>query len=862
MKKILLLVALALTFMVGASAQKKARTKAVQKKEVSTADPNFYVFLCFGQSNMEGNARPEEADKTVDPRFQMMAAVDFPQAGRKMGQWYPATPPLCREGNGLTPVDWFGRTMINNLPADHRVGIINVAIGGCDIIAFMQEYIEDYAKNKAPGWMKGMLQAYDNDPYKRLVDMARLAQKDGVIKGILLHQGETNTGQADWPDKVKTVYERLLKDLNLKATEVPLLAGEVVIAGGKGQCVAHNPVINRLPSVIPTAHVIKAEGCTSGPDNLHFDAAGYRELGVRYAETMLPLMGITSVKRPQLPEKPKPNVARFSKFTYEGQDNVPQFDASKQYLNPILSGCAPDPSITRKGNDYYLANSSFCYYPGVPIWHSTNLVDWDFAGYALNRPSQLNFGDGSGLSSGVYAPDIKYNPNDDTFYLIVNTFSSSVQPGGVVIVKSKDPRKGWSEPIKLNVPGIDPSFYFAEDGKTYILNNDAPQGEAEYDGHRCIYIREYDMANNTLSEPTLLIDKGVVPADKPIWIEGPHLYKVKGKYYLMCAEGGTGDEHSEVVFESKNVTGPYKPCKKNPILTQRTLSRDRKNPITAAGHADLVQTPDGKWYAVFLTILPYQYADGKPVLCNTGRSTMLLPVTWKGGQPIIWDGNKEIPYVVNRPAAAASNAASTTTGNISIKDDFMEEDPMWITLRTPKEKWYSIAQGHGFLPNSMELIARDISIYEEKNPSYLGRWIKNFNFTSTITMNFQPRTARELAGMVVYQKETHNYVIGKTLDEQGQPIVALFKASKAAQRSPWGTMPTRPDEIARAKVDKESLVTFKVEAKGIDYNFFYSLDGGKTYNQLGGTQDGSILSTEVAGGFTGATIGMYVTSKR
>ena len=262
-------------------------------------DKNFYVFLCFGQSNMEGNARPEEQDRQgVDPRFQMMAAVDFAQAGRTMGQWYTAVPPLCREGNGLTPADYFGRMLVYNLPAKVRVGVINVAVGGCKIEAFMPDQIEEYVKT-APVWMAGMLRAYNNNPYQRLVDMAREAQKKGVIKGILMHQGESNTGEADWPDKVKQVYENLLKDLNLNAKDVPLLAGEVVIAGGRGQCIAHNPVINRLPEVIATAHVIKAEGCTNARDNLHFDAAGYRELGMRYAETMLPLLGVKSFKRPE-----------------------------------------------------------------------------------------------------------------------------------------------------------------------------------------------------------------------------------------------------------------------------------------------------------------------------------------------------------------------------------------------------------------------------------------------------------------------------------------------------------------------------------------------------------------------------------
>ena len=820
---------------------------------VMAQDKDFYIFLCFGQSNMEGAARPEEQDMVVDPRFQMMAAVDFQKTNRKMGEWYPATPPLCREYNGLTPVDYFGRTLVENLPEKIRVGVINVSVGGIDIKGFMKEYIADYAQNEAPSWMKSILSAYDNDPYQRLLDMARKAQKDGVIKGILMHQGETNTGQKDWADKVKIVYERLLKDLGLKAKNVPFIAGEVVIADGKGQCRAHNPLIDALPETIKTAHVVKSEGCTSGPDNLHFDAAGYRELGIRYAEVMLPLLGVKNVKRPDLKAALSWNKARFTHFTYVDQDEHPAFDPGTQFLNPIRPGCAPDPAITRKGNDYYLANSSFSYYPGVPIWHSNDLVNWDFAGYALNRPSQMNFNDGVALSQGVYAPDIKYNPYDDTFYLIVNTFGSSVQPGGVVVVKTKDPRQGWSDPVKLNVPGIDPSFYFAEDGKTYIVNNDAPMDrQPEYDGHRCIYIREYDMAAGTLSEPTLLVDKGVVPAEKPIWIEGPHLYKVNGKYYLMCAEGGTGDWHSEVVFVSDNVMGPYAPCKKNPILTQRRLPKDRRNPVTAAGHADLVETPDGQWYAVFLAILPYQYDDHN-VICNTGRSTMLLPVSWDDEQPYIWDGAKEIPYVLDRPKTSPTSDLSTLTHEI-ITDDFTSLDPMWITVRTPHSEWYRIAEGHGFLPNSMEIQARPVSIYEDKNPSYLCRWIKNFNFTSTVTCDFQPKTSGEIAGLVVYQKETHNYVLGKTLSTDGRTIVVLRKSAKDRFSADSGVT-----EVASAEIPADKSVTFKVVAKGRDYQFYYSVDGQE--HTLGGVQDGSILSTQTAGGFTGATIGMYASSK-
>ena len=254
-------------------------------------DPNFYIFLCFGQSNMEGAARIEPQDlEGVSPRFLLMPAVDDPQRNRKMGEWCQALPPLCRPNTGLTPVDYFGRTLTENLPENIRVGVIHVAIGGIRIEGFMPEGMAEFVKT-APGWMTGMLKAYDNNPYERLVTLAKKAQKDGVIKGVLMHQGESNTGDPEWANKVQNVYDHLLGDLQLKPEEVPLLAGEVVQANGEGQCIAMNKQINELPKTLHTAQVVSSTGCSNGPDKLHFDAAGYRELGRRYGEKMLELMG-------------------------------------------------------------------------------------------------------------------------------------------------------------------------------------------------------------------------------------------------------------------------------------------------------------------------------------------------------------------------------------------------------------------------------------------------------------------------------------------------------------------------------------------------------------------------------------------
>ncbi len=269
----------------------------------AAVDENFYIFLCFGQSNMEGTARYEAQDLvSPGPRFLLMPAVDDPQRGRKMGEWCEAVPPLCRPNNGLTPADWFGRTLIKSLPENIRVGVIHVAIGGIRIEGFMTEKIAEYVKT-APSWMKGMLEAYNNNPYERLVTLAKKAQQDGVIKGVLMHQGESNTGDPEWANKVQIVYDRLLGDLKLKPEEVPLLAGEVVQANGKGQCVAMNKQIQELPKTIHTAQVISSTGCTNLADRLHFDPAGVRELGCRYGEKMAELLGYTPV-RPYI-EMPK-----------------------------------------------------------------------------------------------------------------------------------------------------------------------------------------------------------------------------------------------------------------------------------------------------------------------------------------------------------------------------------------------------------------------------------------------------------------------------------------------------------------------------------------------------------------------------
>jgi hypothetical protein len=258
---------------------------------IFSQDKKFYIFICLGQSNMEGNAKIEPQDKIMtDNRFQVLSTIDCQDLGRTKGNWYPAVPPLCRCNTGLTPADYFGRTMIANLPKGVKVGIINVAVGGCKIELFDKDNYQSYVSS-APSWMIGMINQYDGNPYARLVEMAKIAQKSGVIKGILLHQGESNTNDTLWAKKVKQIYDNLMNDLKLKPKSVPLLAGELVSVGQGGKCASMNEIIATLPQIIPNSHIISSDSCTAIADGLHFTAEGYRKLGKRYAVKMLSLLG-------------------------------------------------------------------------------------------------------------------------------------------------------------------------------------------------------------------------------------------------------------------------------------------------------------------------------------------------------------------------------------------------------------------------------------------------------------------------------------------------------------------------------------------------------------------------------------------
>jgi xylan 1,4-beta-xylosidase len=514
---------------------------------------------------------------------------------------------------------------------------------------------------------------------------------------------------------------------------------------------------------------------------------------------------------------------------------------SQSFTNPILSGFYPDPSICRVDNDYYIVNSSFAYYPGLPIFHSTDLLNWQQIGYALNRPEQLNL-DGAGVSRGLFAPTIRYH--DGLFYILCTL----IDKGGNFIITAKDPKGPWSNPIWLpQVKGIDPSIDFIGDKAYIVYNSDPPENKSLYDGHRTIRMYAFDYKNfKVIGEEKLLINGGTDISKKPIWIEGPHLYKVGEYYYLMCAEGGTGYNHSEVVFRTKNLEEPFISYQNNPILTQRNLDPARKNPVTTTGHADLVQTPEGKWWAIFLGCRPYE-GD----FYNTGRETFMAPVEWKDGWPIINPGFSEVKY--SYPIdAAIKKTAQKYSGNYFFKDDFNKSivDDRYSFLRTVRDKWYDVETNRG----ALSLALQPQTCSGKENPAMVCFRQPHLKGYAATAINFTAANENEKAGLMIFQSENNFYFICQSV-ENGKPVVQLLKGNGK------NSLLTKPEIITTQlllnKPGKE--IYFKIEAKGDTYSFYYAIKRNK-WQLLKDNVDGKFLSTKIAGGFVGSMYAMYATS--
>lgn len=521
-------------------------------------------------------------------------------------------------------------------------------------------------------------------------------------------------------------------------------------------------------------------------------------------------------------------VAQFDWLAYESAEGEPSPPAG-QYRNPVIPGFHPDPSIVRVGRDFYAVTSTFSWYPGLPILHSTDLVNWRIIGNAIDRTDMLDFS-GLGTNRGLFAPAITHH---DGRFWIVNT---CIECGGNFVITAENPAGPWSDPVWLEFGGIDPSLHFEEDGTAWIVYNDAPPGPPEYEGHRALWLQQFDpVAMKMLPKRTLLRDKGVDPAKKPIWAEGPHIYKVGEWYYLLTAEGGTADQHSQTIYRSRALQGPYAPGPFNPILTQRDLPADRPDRVEATGHADIVQLDDGSWWGVFLATRPFA---GQSTLM--GRETFLLPVTWKDGWPRFLDKGAPVPLVSAAPKLPASPRAQWDRWREEFLSPLSDE---WIGLRSPgaTPQW-EVRDG------ALHVTAGPAAAGSFGKPAFTGRRLRHHKASFTTRIDFTPERGGDFAGLLAFMDETHFLAAGK---ERGRIVVRL---RTSASEGAGGR------EVASAPLGNDAPVELKITFDGGTALVFYRAAGAEAWQAVGGPINVEPLASVHAGLFTGLVVGPYAHS--
>ncbi|WP_372363182.1 glycoside hydrolase family 43 protein [Xanthomonas sp. NCPPB 1325] len=544
-----------------------------------------------------------------------------------------------------------------------------------------------------------------------------------------------------------------------------------------------------------------------------------------------------AVQAPAMTAAPTGVDVAFDWFDYRGDDAVFATPLpAGHYRNPILAGFYPDPSITRVGERYYLVNSTFAYFPAIPVFESTDLVHWTQIGNVVERREQLDY-DGLGVSRGMFAASIRYHAG--RFYVV----GTSVDSGGNFIASASDPAGPWSALTWLpGIDGIDPSLFFDTDGSAYLLNNGPPQGTPLYEGHRAIWMQRFDLATRQPVGPRkVLLNGGVDLASKPIWIEGPHLYQRDGWYYLSCAEGGTGPQHSQVVLRSRDVWGPYAPAPNNPILTQRDLPAARAHPISNAGHVDLVDTPDGQWWAVFLASRPY---SGDRY--NTGRETFLLPVQWRDGWPSILPAGQPIPYIAKAPSGARSARVTQAplAGNFTWHDGFDHATLQreWLSVRVPKSEVADLRTRAGWLT----LHAGTQGLDSAGTPAFLARRQQHTRFMASTALDV-PAQAGVSAGLAAFQNSNAWYALGVRRD--GDALQVFLDERDGATTT----------TLAQTRIPATAQLRLQISGDGGAYSFAFDADG-RGWQSLRRNDDAGFLSTEQAGGFVGSMIGPFAQS--
>ena len=487
--------------------------------------------------------------------------------------------------------------------------------------------------------------------------------------------------------------------------------------------------------------------------------------------------------------------------------------------NPILEGFYPDPSICAVEDDFYLVNSSFAYFPAVPIFHSKDLAHWQQIGNVLDRASQVPL-EACRHSGGIYAPTIRYHKG--LFYMI----TTNVTGGGNMIVTASKPEGPWSDPYYLDAPGIDPSLFFDDDDRCYYIGTRPNPEGTRYNGDWEIWIQEVDLQAMCLIGESHAVWKGALK--DVIWPEGPHLYKKDGYYYIMIAEGGTGPNHSVTVARSRTLEGPYENNPNNPILTHRHLGKDY--PIVYVGHGDLVQTQRGAWYMVVLASRP---CEG---YTNRGRETFLAKVTWEEGWPVVNAGVGKLEEVVAIDLEEVDVMPPDTTYHFYTD----KLDPAFVMLRNPKEGMYALEEG------CLRLFLDPATMKEEASPAYIGVRQQHMHYQVSTRVQTHMSHETDVAGLTIIQNNAYHvrFEVGKGQDD-AQVVVLLCEDGK--------------DRIVGKAICEVGAVELKVIQKGQKASFYYRGEG--EWVLVAKEVPMATLSTEVAGGFTGCTIGMHTSSQ-
>ncbi|SDN67058.1 glycoside hydrolase family 43 protein [Acetanaerobacterium elongatum] len=493
-------------------------------------------------------------------------------------------------------------------------------------------------------------------------------------------------------------------------------------------------------------------------------------------------------------------------------------------VNPILPGFYPDPSICAVGKDFYIVNSTFAYFPGVPIFHTRDFEHIEQIGNVLTRDSQLPL-EGAKHSGGIYAPTLRYH--DGTFYMI----TTNVLGGGNFIVTAKNPAGPWSEPYWLKgAEGIDPSLFFDDDGTCYYVGTRADHELERYYGDNEIYISRLDLDTMQLTGDCKKLWKGAM--QNSVWAEGPHLYKINGYYYLLIAEGGTAAEHSICVARSQSVFGPYEGCLNNPIFTHRHLGS--AYPVKNVGHGDLVQAEDGSWYILMLASRPCEGYS------NLGRETFLARVEWENGWPVVNPGEGRLLPKMQLPFE--EYPLNPQTGCLRFDEMSPDRlDPRLLFLRNPNREHYLFGEW------GLRMKCSPITLCELSSPTWVGIRQTSFRFVAETKLSFRPRRQGEFAGITIVQNNQFHIRMEYGLAAEGNCIRAVI--CEDGQES-----------VAAAQTVNADTIQLKMMQYGQKLYLYYKANDMDEYLLLAGGLYTGNLSTERTWGFVGCTIGLYVTS--